>query len=76
MKSSGARPLQKTMYDQTYSQLWIKKDLDQSNLIVKETSQIIVKLLSKRQLQEMIKQREKTRVTIFRLADTSLHQVY
>ena len=24
----------------------------------------------------MIKQREKTRVAIFRLADTSLHQVY
>ena len=34
------------------------------------------KLLSKRQLQGMIKQREKTRVTIFRLANTSLHQVY
>ena len=33
MKSSGARPLQKTVYDQTYSQRWIKKDLDQSNLI-------------------------------------------
>ena len=34
------------------------------------------KLLSKRQLQGMIKQREKTRVTIFRLANTSLHEVY
>ena len=34
------------------------------------------KLLSKRQLQGMIKQSKKTRVTIFRLANTSLHQVY
>ena len=34
------------------------------------------KLLSKRQLPGMIKQREKTRVAIFRFANTSHHQVY
>ena len=32
--------------------------------------------MSKKQLQGMIKQREKTRVAIFRLANYSLHQVY
>ena len=34
------------------------------------------KILSKRQLPGLTKQRENTVVTIFRLASTSLHQVY
>ena len=33
MKKSGARSSQKTVYDQTCSQRWIKKDINQSNLI-------------------------------------------
>ena len=51
-----------TTYDQSCSQRWIKIDRDQPKFIKK------CKLYSKRQLQGLIKQREKTVITIFRLA--------
>ena len=67
MKKSGARSPQKNCVRSN-----LLPTLDQKRY----QSVKFNKLLSKRQLQGMIKQRETTRATIFRLANTSLHQVY
>ena len=67
MKSYGERSLQKTDTINLALNIGSEKiDRDQSKLI-KE-----YKLLSERRLQGLINQRERTVVTIFRLANTSL----